>query len=76
LIRIFFIDKLDPLFTEISKIIKEKGIWAFIVEENVDRSKPAIIVKPRGKNGLITYQHSQHYLLGLLEKSGFTLLKK
>lgn len=73
---LYFIDKLDNLFKEISRIIKEKGIWAFIIEENTDLSKPAIIEKPRGKNGLITYKHSQHYILDLMKKNGFMLLKK
>jgi predicted TPR repeat methyltransferase len=73
---IYFIDKLDNLFEEISRIIKEKGIWAFIFEENIDPSEPEIIEKPHGKNGLITYKHSQHYILDLMKKNGFTLLKK
>jgi predicted TPR repeat methyltransferase len=73
---LYFIDKLDDLFKEISRIIKEKGIWAFIIEENIDPSKPAVIEKPRGKNGLITYKHSQYYILDLMKKNGFTLLKK
>ena len=73
---LYFIDKLDNLFEEISRIIKEKGIWAFIIEENIDPSKPEIIEKPRGKNGLITYKHSQFYILDLMKNNGFTLLKK
>ena len=73
---LYFIEKLDSLFEEISRIIKEKGIWAFIIEENIDPSKPEIIEKPRGKNGLITYKHSQFYILDLMKKNGFTLLKK
>ena len=73
---LYFIDKLDNLFEEISRIIKAKGIWAFIIEENIDPSKPEIIEKPRGKNGLITYRHSQFYILDLMKNNGFTLLKK
>jgi predicted TPR repeat methyltransferase len=73
---LYFIDKLDNLFAEISRIIAEKGIWAFIIEENTDPSKPDITEKPRGKNGLITYKHSQFYILELMRKNGFTLLKK
>ena len=73
---LYFIAKLDNLFKEIARIIKDKGIWAFIIEENYDLSKPAIIKKPRGKNGLITYKHSQYYILDLMKKNGFTLLKK
>ena len=73
---LYFIDKLDNLFEEISRIIKAKGIWAFIIEENIDPSKPEIIKKPRGKNGLITYKHSQFYILDLMKNNGFTLLKK
>ena len=73
---LYFIDKLDNLFEEISRIIKAKGIWAFIIEENIDPSKPEIIEKPLGKNGLITYRHSQFYILDLMKNNGFTLLKK
>ena len=73
---LYFIEKLDNLFEEISRIIKEKGIWAFIIEENIDSSRPEIVEKPRGKNGLITYKHSQFYILDLMKKNGFTLLKK
>ena len=73
---LYFIERLDNLFEEISRIIKEKGIWAFIIEENIEPSKPEIIEKPRGKNGLITYQHSRFYMLDLMEKNGFTILKK
>ena len=73
---LYFIDKLDDLFKEISRIIKEKGIWAFIIEENIDSSKPPIIEKPRGKNSIVTYKHSQYYILNLMKKNGFTLLKR
>jgi len=73
---LYFIDKLDDLFEEVARTIKEKGIWAFIIEENIDPSKPEIIKKTRGKNGLITYKHSQFYILSLLKKNGFALLKK
>ena len=73
---LYFIEKLANLFKEISRIIKTKGIWAFIIEENIDLSRPAIIKKPRGKNGLISYIHSQYYILNLIKKNGFRLLKK
>ncbi len=73
---LYFIERVDNLFEEISRIIKDKGIWAFIIEENIDPSKPKIIEKPRGKNGLITYKHSQFYILDLIKENGFTLLKK
>lgn len=73
---LYFLSKLDRLFAEIYRIIKEKGIWAFIIEENLDPTKPEIIKKPPGKNGLITYKHSQHYILDLMKKNGFVLLKK
>lgn len=73
---LYFIEKLENLFKEISRIIKTKGIWAFIIEENIDLSRPAIIKKPRGKNGLISYIHSQYYILNLIKKNGFRLLKK
>lgn len=73
---LYFIDKLDGLFAEIARILKDNGVWAFIVEENRDPSKPAIIEKPRGKNGLVTYRHSRQYISDLMKKNGFAVLKR
>lgn len=73
---LYFLPKLDALFSEISRIIKKEGIWAFIVEENNESKQPEIIEKPRGKNGLVTYRHSSKYILGLIRNNGFSVLKK
>ena len=73
---LYFLAELDALFFEISRIMKVKGIWAFIVEENNSQQHPEIIEKPPGKNGLITYQHSKNYLLDLAKQNGFHVLKK
>ena len=48
---LYFIADLTNLFREISRIIKRKGIWAFIVEEHDDLSEGRIVEKPPGKNG-------------------------
>ncbi len=73
---LYFLSNLDSLFHEISRIIKKKGIWAFIVESQNDLSAGRILEKPPGKNGLITFKHSRQYILGILKDNKFTLLKE
>jgi predicted TPR repeat methyltransferase len=73
---LYFIATLDALFGEISRIIKKKGIWAFIVESQNDLSEGPIVEKPPGKNGLITFRHSRQYILDILEHNKFTLMKE
>ena len=73
---LYFIANLDNLFCEISRIIKKKGICAFIVESRNDLSEDPIVEKPPGKNGLITFRHSRRYILDLLRNNGFRLLKE
>jgi len=73
---LYFIPKLDALFSETSRILKKAGIWAFIIEENTNQQESKFIKKPRGKNGLVNYQHSSKYLFDLMKDNGFSLLKK
>ncbi len=73
---LYFIPKLDALFSEISRILKKSGIWAFIIEEYTNQQQSKFIAKPKSKNGLVTYQHSSKYLFDLLKDNGFSLLKK
>ena len=73
---LYFIPKLDSLFSEVSRILRKSGIWAFIIEENNDQQNAKFIEKPRGKNGLVNYQHSSKYLLSLMKGNDFVLLKK
>ena len=73
---LYFISNLASLFHEISRIIKKKGIWAFIVESQNDLSEGPIVGNPPGKNGLITFKHSQQYILDILKDNKFTLLKE
>ena len=73
---IYFIANLESLFKEISRIIKKKGIWAFIVESQNDFSGGPIVERPPGKNGLITFKHSRQYILDILKDNKFTLLKE
>ena len=70
---LYFIDKLDDLFEEISRIIIKKGIWAFIIQENKDPSAPQIVENPRSKNGLITYKHNQQYILNVIVADNFQM---
>ena len=71
-----FIPELDALFSEVSRILRKTGIWAFIVEENTNQRNAKFIEKPKGKNGLVNYQHSSKYLLSLMKDNDFFLLKK
>ncbi len=73
---LYFIPQLDDLFSEISRVIKKTGIWAFIVEEGASQQQSEFIAKPVGKNGLVTYQHSIKYLFDLMKDNGFSLVKK
>jgi predicted TPR repeat methyltransferase len=73
---LYFIPELDALFSEVSRILRKTGIWAFIVEENTNQRNAKFIEKPKGKNGLVNYQHSSKYLLSLMKDNDFFLLKK
>lgn len=73
---LYFIPQLDALFSEISRILKKTGIWAFIVEENTNHQQSNFIEKPKGKNGLVNYQHCSRYIFDLIQNNGFSLLKR
>ena len=73
---LYFIENLEALFKEVSRIAKRKGIWAFIIEKQTKKSGNPIVKNAPGKNGLITYQHSHQYISSLLELNGLTLLKE
>jgi len=73
---LYFIPELTRLFAEIRRVLKNHGKWAFIVEESSIGEKSEIIEKPKGRNGLVTYQHSEGYISNLIKNNGFSLLKK
>jgi len=73
---IYFISNLESLFKEIKRIIKKRGIWAFIVESQNDSSEGQIVENPPGKNGLITFRHSRQYIMQNLKAYEFNLLKE
>ncbi len=73
---LYFIKDLGPLFKEISRISKKKGIWSFIVEKQTKLSGELISKNEPGKNDLVTYQHSQEYINDLISQNDFTLLKE
>lgn len=73
---LYFIPRLDALFSEISRILKKSGIWAFILEENANQLQSEFVEKPSGKNGLVNYQHRKKYLFELMNENRFFLLKK
>lgn len=73
---LYFIPDLTTLFAEINRVLKNNGKWAFIVEEHSIKVNSEIIEKPKGRNGLVTYQHSEEYISNLTKNNGFSLLKK
>ena len=56
--------------------IKKTGIWAFIVQESTNPQQSKFMEKPKGKDGLVNYQHSRKHLLELIQHNGFSLLKR
>ena len=72
---LYFIENLDELFSEIQRILKTNGVWAFIIEEH-NKNDIDIIEKPKAKNGLVNYSHSQKYVSNLISENKFTILKK
>lgn len=73
---LYFIQDLETLFKEISRITKKKGIWAFIIDKQNEVYEDLIIKNAPGKNGLDTYKHSHKYITNLLNQNDFTLLKE
>lgn len=71
---LYFLRDLEILFKEISRVIKKNGAFAFIIEEEKS-SENDIVEKPKSKNGLINFRHSRKYIMDLIDKNGFTLLK-
>lgn len=75
-------DDLGPLFGEAARIMKEQGIFAFTVEEQKpgqeDRyeiNRVEIAEKPKAEDSVTLYRHSEGYIAGLLDRTGFISLR-
>lgn len=71
---LYFFGDLSLVFSEISRIIKTNGIWAFIVEEEKGENKTGYSPKPKAGNGLINFMHTKEYILGLMADNRFSLV--
>lgn len=73
---------LRPLFAEFGRVIDEKGILAFTVEEqkpgeaeSYPINRVEVSEQPRAESAVLLYRHSQATIEQLLEVNGFGLLK-
>jgi SAM-dependent methyltransferase len=73
---------LGPLFKETARIVKEGGIFAFTVEEQkcgqdgrYEINRVNVSEKPKAKDSVMLFRHSDDYSLRLLDDSGFILHK-
>jgi predicted TPR repeat methyltransferase len=74
--------ELEPLFTEVSRILKVQGIFAFTVEEQKPGQEAyypinpvEVAENPKEDVAVLLYRHSAEVIGNALERSGFTLLK-
>jgi len=72
-----FFEELEPLFQEVSRVIKSEGIFAFpIVDPNEDRKQRYTQPVKRIIEGTNVYAHPTEYIDALLDRTGFTKLKQ
>lgn len=72
---LYFLGEMDDLFKEISRITKKNGIFSFIFEEET-QGVEKIKEKFNPVNGIMNYKHSKDYILTILEKNNFTVLRE
>lgn len=74
-----FFDNLTRLFSEIKRVIRKNGIFAFTISPSnllkSDGDYKDFIESPTGW-GVSIYKHSQEYINNLLKNSGFELIKE
>jgi predicted TPR repeat methyltransferase len=75
-------NKLGPLFSDIGRVLKGNGIFAFTVEEQKpgqEQSYPInrveVSEKPEPESAVVLYRHSEKTITGLLEQAEFSVLK-
>jgi len=73
---------LGPLFTEVSRIIHEQGIFAFTVEDQhpgeadrYDINRVEVDEQPKAETAVTLFRHHKDAVCALLDRLGFTLLK-
>lgn len=74
-----FFDNLTRLFSEIKRVIRKNGIFAFTISPSnllkSDEDYKDFIESPTGW-GVSIYKHSKEYINNLLKNSGFELIKE
>lgn len=78
------IGNLEPVFEIINLKIKQGGIFGFTVDEKVKNEKDdfrksdieGIYYKRHLQSGLKIYKHHEEYVLNILQRFGYELLKK
>jgi ubiquinone/menaquinone biosynthesis C-methylase UbiE len=73
---------LTALFTDIARVIKGYGIFAFTIEEqkpgeavNYAINRVEVSQKPNPESAVVLHRHSTEYITGLLEENNYELLK-
>jgi len=80
----YFFKDIEPFFIEAERLIKGKGTFNFTVEdlkgtsnqEYVNKDNDLISERITEKVGVHVYRHSEKYILSLIKKYNFELLKK
>lgn len=73
---------LGSLFTDIARVLKWEGIFAFTVEEQKLGQEPSYPINqvevtqaPEEKSAVLLHRHSEGYITGLLEQNHYGVLK-
>jgi predicted TPR repeat methyltransferase len=73
---------LGPLFTEIVRIMKGGGIFAFTVEEQKTGQAPSYPInrvevsdQPEAASAVVLYRHSESYISSLIDQNNYQVLK-
>ena len=68
-----FMGDLEPLFQEVKRVIKPGGTFAFtIAPQNSD----TLFVRENTAWGVPIFKHSMNFVVNMLEKNGFSVLKE
>jgi len=71
---------LEPLFSEVKRVLNPGGIFAFTFEDADDvmdySLKESGVWETITETNVFTYKHELKYIKGLLKKNGFSLTKK
>jgi predicted TPR repeat methyltransferase len=74
----FFAD-LTPVFKEVARIIKSKGIFGFTIEEKKPEQKALYTIRGTdradGQFEIAMHRHSDEHVRDLLERVGFSVLR-